>query len=288
MAILDPRLHAYREDLANIDLQEKVSAERYVAGSPARIGSHFADILKSPDSSSMLQTQILYGHDVTVFDQRDGWAWIQNSFDGYVGYVQEQVLVPLDSQAQPAPTHMVLAPRTFLYRAPDLKLGRVGYRSMGSKLCVADRISTRGTDYAILQSGEAVISNHLIEIGNWKSDPLSVAETLIHTPYLWGGSTGFGVDCSGLVALSYMLCGQQVLRDSDMQAASIGSEIPMDFDRLQRGDLVFWNGHVGMMADGKNLLHANGNTMDVAYEPLAKAIERIGYLYQQPTMVRRP
>ncbi|MEP1206875.1 MAG: NlpC/P60 family protein [Rhizobiaceae bacterium] len=288
MPTFDPRLHAYRDDLADIALKDSVSADRYVPGVPARVVSHFTDVYKRPDKTSMLQTQILHGHDVQVFDQQDDWAWIQNSLDGYVGYVQNNTLGYLDREQAPEPTHMVIAPRTFLYSGPDLKKARVGYRSMGSRVSVAGSASTRGTDYSILSSGEAVISRHLIDIGDWRSDPVSVAETLLHTPYLWGGNTAFGVDCSGLVSLSHMLCGSHVSRDSDMQAASIGKEIAMDFDQLERGDLVFWNGHVGMMADGKNLLHANGNTMNVALEPLADAIERISFLYDKPTLVRRP
>ena len=285
MTTLDPRLHAYRDDLANLELKDKVSASSYVKGKRARIGSHFADLHKHPDDKSMLQTQVLHGHDVLIFDQADGWAWVQQPLDGYVGYVQQETLV---SGELPDPTHMVISPRTFLYGQPDLKLGRVAYRSMGSKLVVTGEATTRGTDYLILSTGEAVIARHLIEIGDWKSDPVSVAETLLHTPYLWGGNTGFGLDCSGLIWLANLLCGNPVLRDSDMQAASIGEEIPMEFKKLRRGDLMFWRGHVGMMADSENLLHANGNSMNVALESLEAAIERIGYLYEQPTMVRRP
>ena len=183
---------------------------------------------------------------------------------------------------------MVVAPRTFLYSDTDLKSPRSGYRSIGSKVKVVDRATTRGTDYAVLDGGDAVIAKHLIEIGDWLPDPVSVAETLLHAPYLWGGNTGFGLDCSGLVWLANLLCGKRVLRDSDMQAASIGDVIPLNVDQLQRGDLIFWKGHVGMMADSQTLLHANGNTMNVALEPLADAIERIGYLYDAPNLARRP
>ena len=186
------------------------------------------------------------------------------------------------------PTHMVSAPRTFVYSTSDLKSPRSGYRSLGSKLRVVDQTTTRGTDYAILDNGAAVIARHLIKLGEWHDDPVSIAETLIHAPYLWGGNSGFGLDCSGLVSLAHLLCGNVVLRDSDMQAASIGTEIPLDLRSLQRGDLVFWQGHVGMMTDPQFMIHANGNTMNVAKEPLTEAIERIGYLYGQPTIVRRP
>ena len=287
-ASLDRRLNAFRDDLADIRLEGEVSAKRYVEGRPMRVGQHFTDVLDRPEEGAGLQTQFLFGHDVDLFDDDGSWSWVQSKTDGYVGYVRSSELVDAEASPEPTPTHMVTAPRTFVYPIADLKSPRVGYRSMGSKITVVDQATTRGTDYAILDSGQAIIADHLTTLGDWRDDPVAVAETLLHTPYLWGGSTGFGIDCSGLVSLAHLLCGRIVLRDSDMQAASTGTEIPLDQDQLQRGDLIFWKGHVGMMADGQNLLHANGNTMNVALEPLADAIERIGFLYGRPTLARRP
>lgn len=287
-AMPDKRLNAYREDLADKVLKGLVSSQSFVEGRLARVTAHFADAHDKPADHAGLQAQFLHGHDVLIFDEDDGWAWVQCKSDGYVGYVRSELLGDRESSERSEPTHMVAAPRTFLYSDTDLKSPRSGYRSMGSKLTVTDRATTRGTDYAILDSGEAVIAKHLIGMGDWLPDPVSVAETLLHTPYLWGGNTGFGIDCSGLVSLANLLCGNTVLRDSDMQAASIGEIIPLNVDQLQRGDLIFWKGHVGMMADGRTLLHANGNTMNVALESLADAIERIGYLYDAPTLARRP
>ena len=127
-------------------------------------------------------------------------------------------------------------------------------------------------------------------VGSAVDDYVTVAESLVGTPYLWGGVTAFGIDCSGLVQLSMRRTGRDVLRDSDQQAATIGSEIAPGeaLDGLQRGDLVFWKGHVGIMTDAATLLHANGHTMTVASEPLRQAVDRIGYLYAQPTLFRRP
>ncbi|NKB52805.1 MAG: peptidase P60 [Rhizobiaceae bacterium] len=283
---LDRRLNAYRADLANIELTDRVEAASYVSGQAARVVAHFADVYDQPDSA-VLQTQFLHGHEVTIFERKNGWAWVQGKSDQYVGYVRDETLTR-EGESLISPNHMVAAPRTFIYSNADLKLPRIGYLSVGSNVKVIDQTTTRGTDYSMLDGGGAVVSRHLMKIGDWNDDPVEVAETLLHTPYLWGGSTGFGIDCSGLVWLSQMLCGKRVLRDTDQQANSIGQEIALDFGRLQRGDLVFWKGHVGMMADSENLLHANGNSMDVSLEPLNAAVERIGYLYQQPTMARRP
>jgi cell wall-associated NlpC family hydrolase len=284
----DKRLNAYRDDLANVELEGRVSAGRFVEGKKALIVPNFADVHAQPSGTSGLQTQFLHGHDVTVFETQDGWAWIQGNVDGYVGYVRQDSLQMALPDGDEPMTHMISAPRTFLYSEPDMKCSRSGYRSIGSKVEVVDTVTTRGTDYAILDSGDALVSGHLLALGDWYSDPVGVAETLLHTPYLWGGTSGFGIDCSGLISLAYFLCGRTVLRDSDMQANSIGEEIAPDTDLLRRGDLVFWKAHAGMMADGKNLLHANGHSMDVRFEPLADAIQRIGYLYGSPTCIRRP
>lgn len=286
MSNLDRRLNAFREDLTDIALQGKVDAKKFVKPQVMQVVSHFADLKSKPDARASLDAQALYGDVVHVFDQINGWSWVQSTVDGYVGYVRDSELAEVGAD----PTHMVLAPRTFLYPEPDMKVARCGYRSMGSKIVVADKVTTRGTEFFSLATGEAIISSHVIELGDWCSDFVSVAETLMNAPYLWGGNTGFGVDCSGMIALAFRLCGKSVLRDTDMQAKSIGTEFTPepDYSNLKRGDLVFWKGHVGVMAGKKYLLHANGNTMNVALEPLQKAIERIAYLYGEPTIIRRP
>lgn len=286
MSDLDRRLNVYRDDLADISLERKVNAKRFVKPRLMQVTAHFADMKSGPDSAASLDAQALHGDVLSVFEQRDGWAWVQSTVDNYVGYVRDNELGDVGTE----PTHMVLAPRTFLYPEPDMKSARCGYRSMGSKLIVTDEVTTRGTGFCILESGEAIIAKHIFSLGDWRTDFVSVAETLINAPYLWGGNTGFGVDCSGIISLAFRLCGATVLRDTDMQAGSIGEEVTpqADFSNLQRGDLVFWKGHVGVMAGKKYLLHANGNSMNVALEPLKQAVERIAYLYGKPTIIRRP
>lgn len=286
MTAHDARLHAFRTDLADIRLKGEVTAERFVTGRPARIAAAVADLRRAPRLDSGIDTQFLSGDDVLVFDEADGWAWIQGERDGYVGYVRIEELKVREAVA----THIVSAPRTFIYPGPDLRFPRSGQLSMGSTVTVTGAAETRGTHYAVLPSGETIIAGHLRPIGEHAADYVTVAETFLGTPYLWGGASGFGIDCSGLVQLSMRMAGHGVLRDTDMQVASLGHPLDIGPDRsgLKRGDLVFWKGHVAIMTDGEMMIHANGHTMTVSREGLKEAIARIGYLYGGPTAFRRP
>ncbi|RWQ20566.1 NlpC/P60 family protein [Mesorhizobium sp.] len=286
MTARDARLHAFRSDLADARLKGEVAADRFVAGRPVRISAAVADIRKAPRPDAGVNTQALFGDDVLVFEDAEGWAWIQSERDGYVGYVADTVLGGRDH----APTHIVSVPRTFLYPGPDLRLPLSGQLSMGSAVTVTGAAETRGTHYALLPSGAAVISGHLRPLGEPAADYVAVAEAFLGTPYLWGGASGFGIDCSGLVQLAMHMAGRQVLRDSDMQAATIGEPLDPgpDLAALRRGDLVFWKGHVAVMADPETMIHANGHTMLVSREGFRQAVARIGYLYGGPTGFRRP
>ncbi|RUX07579.1 peptidase P60 [Mesorhizobium sp. M8A.F.Ca.ET.059.01.1.1] len=286
MTAHDARLHAFRSDLADARLKGEVAADRFVTGRPARISVPVADIRKAPKLESGVNTQALFGDDVLVFEDREGWAWIQAERDGYVGYVVDTMLGGRDH----ASTHIVSVPRTFLYPGPDLRFPIAGQLSLGSTVTVTGAAETRGTHYALLPSGEAMIAGHLRPIGEVADDYVSVAETFLGTPYLWGGVSGFGIDCSGLVQLAMRMAGREVLRDSDMQAASVGEPLEpgADFSGLRRGDLVFWKGHVAIMTDAQTMIHANGHTMLVSREGLKEAVARIGYLYGGPTGFRRP
>lgn len=286
MTTLDARLNAFRPDLADESLRGRVEAARFTAGRPGRIVTPVADMLKAPDGAASMNTQLVLGDEVRLFEAGGGWAWVQAGHDGYVGYVAGDAV---GGQA-PAPTHVVSAPRTFVYPGPDLRLPRQRALSMGSRLRVVGEAETRNTRYALLDGGEAVIAAHLLPAGTAAADYVAVAETLLHTPYLWGGTSGFGIDCSGLVQLSMRMAGVPVLRDTDMQVASVGAPVDVSagYADLKRGDLVFWKGHVAIMVDAATMIHASGHAMLVCLEPLADAIRRIGYLYGLPTAVRRP
>lgn len=286
MTVHDARLHAFRDDLADARLQGEVTAGRFVVGKPARITASVADVRKAPRADAGINTQFLAGDDVQLFENVDGWAWVQAERDGYVGYVAASELAGREQ----APTHIVCVPRTFVYPGADLRFPRSGQLSMGSTVSVTGSAETRGTAYSVLASGEGMIAGHLRPIADQAADYVSFAEQLLGTPYLWGGASGFGIDCSGLVQLSMRMAGRDVLRDSDMQAAALGEPFDpgADFSGLRRGDLVFWKGHVAIMTDAKNMIHASGHTMLVSREGFAEAVARIGYLYGGPTGFRRP
>ena len=280
---LDRRLHAYREDLADAALQGQVTAARFASGEPARLAVAVAGLRPRPDTASGIDTELLFGEDVTVFDRADGWAWVQAKTDGYVGYLPEGVLATGTDQ----PTHHVIVPRTFVYPGADLRFPASAALSMGSRIAVVGEAETRGTRYFLLADGRAVVAGHCLPLGTYATDDyVAIAARFLETPYLWGGRSGFGIDCSGLVQLALQMTGRTAPRDSDMQASGLGAVIARE--DLRRGDLVFWKGHAGIMADEKTLLHANGHTMTVALEDFEAAVKRIGWLYEMPTGYRRP
>lgn len=280
---LDRRLNAYRPDLADEALRGQVQAERYVTGTLSRVAVAVADLRPRPDLACGVDTQVLLGEEVYVFERAHGWAWIKAALDGYVGYLSETALSAIEAPA----THWVIAPRSFLYNGPDLRFPNAHAISMGSRLTVVGEAETRGTRYFTLSDGRSVVANHCASIGEPAgADYVAIATRFLETPYLWAGRSGLGIDCSGLVQLAMQMAGLEAPRDSDMQAAGLGS--PITREELRRGDLVFWKGHVGIMEDEATLLHANGHTMNVARENINAAIERIGWLYEQPTGYRRP
>ena len=280
--MLDRRLNAFRPDLAEKSLEGQVDALRFIDGKPARVSAAVTAMRGKPDRASGIDTELLFGEPVSVLDRADGWAWVKSGIDDYVGYVEETAL----GAPGAAPSHWVSVPRTFVYRDPDMKTPTVTALSMGSRLVVTGEAETRGTRYLLVEGG-AVIARHVATVDAPVCDDyVTVASRFLQSPYLWGGRSGFGLDCSGLVQLSMMMTGSKVLRDTDMQRASIGTEIGRG--ELRRGDLVFWKGHVAIMTDAATMIHASGFTMDVSHEGLDEAIARIEPMYGLPLVYRRP
>ncbi len=281
MSGLDRRLHAYRPDLADARLRDRVEAREYRDGREAMVAVPAADLRSAPNPEVGLDTQLLYGERVLRYDDDGAFSWVQSLRDGYVGYVASSEL----SKPGLRPTHRVCVPATFVYRTDDMKSPRRTVLSLGTEVAVTGTSERRGTAYAELEALGHVAAQHLWPIHKAADDFVAIAELLEHRPYLWGGAGSFGIDCSGLVQLSLRMAGISVLRDTDLQQGSIGSEIGEG--DLRRGDLVFWKGHVAIMLDEATIIHANGHTMSVARERYRDAVERIAYLYSRPVAFRR-
>ncbi|MCX5496308.1 NlpC/P60 family protein [Kaistia dalseonensis] len=285
---LDRRTHAFRPDLADAALEGRVVADRFVEGAPRRIAIPSTPIRRAPRSDAAIDSEALRGERVKVFEETmEGWAWAQLETDGYVGFIASDALGADD----PAPTHRVTALRTFVYPAADLRLPPVAALSLGSEISLGREVETRGMLYRLLADGSgAVIARHVAPMGAAaEPDFVTVAERFLNVPYLWGGRTSLGLDCSALVQLALAAAGIAAPRDSDQQAAGLGQPVEGGLSaELIRGDLIFWPGHVGMLRDAETLLHASGYQMMVVSEPLAEATARIAASTgHQPSIIRR-
>jgi cell wall-associated NlpC family hydrolase len=279
---LDPRRNAYRSDLAAESLRNRIQAPRYAAGEARQVVHSATPVRAQPSALASWTTEALFGELVTVYEEGDGWAWVQLERDGYVGYLRSAALTAQVRQ----PTHRVRALGTSLYPAPDIKASPWLPISMNALLTAAEL----GPTFARLADGSFVPSRHIVEVDRFVPDFVGVAERFSGVPYLWGGRSRLGLDCSGLVQLAMHAAGLDCPRDSDMQQAELGDEVTMaaDLDGLMRGDLVFWKGHVGIMTDAFMLLHANAHHMAVVLEPLKTAVDRIGRAGSPITAIRRP
>jgi cell wall-associated NlpC family hydrolase len=280
MIKLDPRLNAVRPDLADARLEGQVEAAAFVHPMRMQVIEALIPMCKAPRLDAMQLTQALLGETVKVFSQEEGWAWVQLERDGYVGYVSLNAL----SAEIATPTHRVAVPSTFIYPAPNLKSQPAFAVTMNALVTV------NGGDekFARLSNGGFIFTRHLKPVDAYEQDFVAVAEMFRHVPYYWGGKSVQGLDCSGLVQLALEASGVTALRDSDMQEQALGTRLMAnDLDGLKRGDLVFWNGHVGIMTDEATLLHANGHHMMTVAEPLKDAVARIAGAYGHITSIKR-
>jgi cell wall-associated NlpC family hydrolase len=280
MTKLDPRLHAYRPDMADAALKGRVEAESFVAPRLMQVVEPVVSVHAAPRFDAMQLTQALMGETVKLFHEEEGWAFVQLAADGYVGYVNGNALSPRIV----TPTHRVAVPSTFLYPEPSLKSQPAVQLTLNAQVAVTGESAA----FSQLADGRFVFTAHLKPAGFFESDFVGVAEMFRHVPYYWGGKSVQGLDCSGLVQLALEACGKMALRDTDMQENTAGERLRVnDLDSLMRGDLVFWKGHVGIMTDPETLLHANGHHMMVVEEPLRDAVERIAAQDGQITTIRR-
>ena len=259
----DRRLTPARVDLAAAHLQGSVGSARFAEATPMQVKAAIIPLRPAPDAAIGLDTVLLYGERFDVYDAAEGWCWGQAPRDGYVGYVPQAAL----SEDVIEATHTVAVPTTHLYPKDSIKTEPVAALWMTSLVAP----SVVGDEFAEV-GGLFVPAQHLSPLADLAPDWVAVAETFLHAPYVWGGKTAAGIDCSGLMQVSLAQAGIDAPRDSDMQQ-SIGEEASPD--DLRRGDLLFWKGHVGVMADPETFLHATAFSMQVMREPVAVTRERI-------------
>ena len=275
---LDKRTNAFRPDLAASHLRGQVEAARFTEGTFYEVIDPIADLRHAPAPDAALDTQALHGERVTVYETtEEGWAWGQLETDQYVGWL------PANALATPGamPTHKVIVPRTLCFPAANIKLPPLAALPMGAGIAVA----RQDEPFSVTHNGWHIPSGHIAPLSATYKDYVAVAEMLLGAPYLWGGKTSLGIDCSGLVQVALAAAGISAPRDSDMQEQALGRLVAIE--DLARGDLVFWKGHVAIARDAKTLVHANAFHMMVATEPTADAVARIGAAGHKVSAVKR-
>ena len=262
---LDPRLHPYRDDLAAEYLRDKIEAPNYSKGQAAQVSIGATSLRREPAVDAAQDTELLFGEKLTIYEEKNGWAWVQNAKDSYVGYLRSTDL----SREIRQTTHRVNVLRTYLYPLPDMKVPPIDLLSMESTV-LALKEEGRFTQ---IQGGGWIFTDHICSLDLPSTNHVKVAQRFLGAPYLWGGKTSVGIDCSGLVQVALSACGIISQRDTCIQEKTMG--IPVNIEQISEGDLIFWPGHVAIALDNRTAIHATANSMDVSIEPIAYITERV-------------
>ncbi|MBC6408487.1 MAG: C40 family peptidase [Rhodobacteraceae bacterium] len=277
----DPRSTPFNGQTAHVSLRGQVAAERFVEGHDERVVIPVADLCRTAGGSR--DRQLILGEAFTVLDQSEDWSFGMASRDGYVGWIETAALSP----STPEPTHVISAHQSYAKSTTGLKpMGTVTPLSLGSRLTVLSETEGWADIYWEGDRQAHVSMQHLTQLPWIPPDPVALAERYLGAPYLWGGNSSFGLDCSALVQSALQAVGIPCSGDSDRQAASFGAPLPDD-DPIQRGDLLFWKGHVAMAVDAEIMIHASAHFMAVVYEPIADAIARIERQGDGPMTTRK-
>jgi cell wall-associated NlpC family hydrolase len=257
---MDRRFWPATERVAHSSLRGKIDGVTFTDGIPRQVGMPLVDLQRAPDGPR--ERQLPRGTGFTVIEDVGGWVFGFAEGEGYCGWLRSGVL----SEPRPA-SHWVASVGTHIYAEPRVQ-AFCDVMPMGARLQVTGQVNA----FAEVEGG-FVPASHLRNLGDWLTDPVTVAQGFLGTPYLWGGNSRGGIDCSGLVQMALHACGVPCPADSDVQK-SLGMELPEDA-HLHRGDLLFWKGHVAMVVDDTTLIHANGHSMNVALEGITACIARI-------------
>ena len=260
----DCRVVPANDRVAHLSLRGQVAGVAFVAGEWGRVIVPMADLLEAPGGRRA--RQVILGERFLTLERRNGLAFGQAERDAYVGYLAETALGP-----DGAATHWVCAPATHLYASADIKRPEVALLTLGARLTVRREVDAR---FVETDQGLFALRPHLAVIGDRATDPVAVAMGFLGTPYLWGGNSRSGIDCSGLVQAAHLACGIACPGDADLQEAALGRELPPGVP-LARGDLLFWDGHVALAVDGGTLIHAAGHQMAVVLEGAEACMARI-------------
>ncbi len=263
-ALPDPNVNAYRPDLASTRLRGIVEAADYVEGERRQARRGTVPLRDAPAPDARQVSELLFGEEFVVLEEKDGWAWGQCVDDDYVGYARSD-----DLRAEPLePTHRIGALRTHVFSEPELKSVPIDALSLGSPVTVAEKSGR----YARLADGGWVHQVALAPLDATEPDFVATALRFLGVPYLWGGGSALGLDCSGLVQVALTRAGIACPRDSYMQIDAVGDAVDPD-GPYRRGDLIVFPDHCGLMVDARDIVHANATAMCVSVDPLSNVVE---------------
>ncbi len=296
---LDPRETPFNGRVAHVSLKGKVAAELFTEGELRHVFHKPVDIRDAPLGNRLRQLNV--GEAFCVLEEAENHAFGIRMLDGYVGWASTAFL----SRKDVAYTHQILTQRAAFLSSADVKVTKPQNEHLlpfgalveelrhpnpthQEKAKSAGWLVCKDHHGKLVKEARYVRLSNIAPIGQLMEDPAAAAQLFLHTPYLWGGNSAFGIDCSGLVQAALLACGLPCPGDSDQQETRAGETIPVDAP-LQRNDLIFWKGHVAMMLDPDTIIHANAHHMAVAIEPLAVASARIEASGGgQVTLRRRP
>lgn len=260
--------------MADVALAGALFAPHYARAEQFRCVASSAMLRAAPDEGAEAVSQLLHGEGFAVLEVAGGWAWGYCLHDHYVGYLPASAVGEASE-----PSHIVTVPQALLFSTPDIK-------SPARVWPVGARFSGEESGVFVACEEGFLHRRHVAPLGERAGDFVSVAESLAGLPYLWGGRGAGGIDCSGLIQVALARAGIAAPRDTDQQRAALGRELGAR-ETLRRGDIIFFPGHAGLMADTERLIHANAYTMGVTIELLADFVARLSPNHDRPVLARR-